>query len=219
MNDRSLRTNSVVQVAGKNMCIFADEYPADIYQSDLFCFAVVHSPGIDNKTPYSEKERNTIIASNNLIVFFGWVQKTDLINRYKKDPATAKGKYSGVNTLWSAALSYSTICFIRAFLKGNPPPISLYYDPKSMSNKHRSSTHTFLQRDICEFHKNQTGHNLDITVSEGSKDMMGIMLADQIVRSFFAGQGQRHRGNNWVCVQNLTGYLEKNVRENPQAFT
>jgi hypothetical protein len=214
--------NRATSKSTKELYLFADEYPADIYQSDLFCMAVIYCDSINDKTPAGKKEKSSsilMLKSDKLICFCGYVHETELIRKYMNNQLkTLEGKFTGINTLWSAMLSYSTVGFIKAFFReGLPLPINLFYDPKSMTNRHRISTHHFLQTNICEFYKSKTGRNLNIIVNEGSKNMLGILMADKVARLVFESRGHAEKVSK-IRTRDFTNALEANVKENPHAF-
>ena len=117
----------------QKLYLFYDEYPADIYQSDLFCGAIVYSPEADGiKLLKNQDELNEILRNWRLRAFSGYVNRTKTINFYtNKLKSSDVGMVSGVNLLWETMFSCCLVNFLINFYGYiQPPPIVIIYDKK-----------------------------------------------------------------------------------------
>ena len=147
------------------------------------------------------------------------MKQTEIIRNYLNRLRTkSDGDSEGKNTLWTGMVGYCTAIFCKKFfVEGQTPEIRLFHDKKSMSKQHQQLTRQFLEEIIPKIHNEYTGHPLKIEVAEGSKDMLGIHMADRLVRGVSGGKKEADFKGK-IHIADLTNVFKENVIRNQASF-
>lgn len=183
----------------EKIVLFYDEYPSDLHQhkssSGIISGTFIYHNGIDNNLLFEEDLLKQLMLDNELRSCSVYIEKTESISKflksrfikYKSKKTKEESIYNTSDFIWCSLCSY---CFATLYkeLLNKPLTISIYYDPKSLNKKLKREFYLFLQQELILMIKKILKKNIptpQIDILEGTKEMMGIKIADKKAREHY----------------------------------
>lgn len=203
----------------EQLTLFVDEYPADLYQSKIFCMSVANVPDGFRDSP-GVLDELAFLKATQIQIYLGCVDSKEeprILDYLKRRIFAVRDKIRGINMFWSTVAIYCIFGYIVHFYKyTQPPPIHVIHDPKSMAKDHQNATYNFIKNEIPKWFNTFTQGIVQpkiLTVQEGQKNSIGVRIADFVSREYITNGVDRLKSVDSIKTQNISHYLAENPKQ------